>query len=144
MATAHVENGIARIVDSARAGLIGVSSLAAGADQMFAGKVLQAGGTLHLIIPSRGYEATFDNRRDLDNFLSLSRRASRIEMLEYPEPSEEAFLAAGRRVVDTCDVLVAVWDGQPAKGLGGTADIVQYARRQGISVEVVWPVGVAR
>jgi hypothetical protein len=33
-------------------------------------------------------------------------------------------------VADQCDALVAVWDGQPARGRGGTADIVAYARKK--------------
>ena len=37
----------------------------------------------------------------------------------------------GRYVLDRCDVLVAVWDGQPARGRGGTADIVAMARHCG-------------
>lgn len=144
LATVHVESGIAKIVGSSGASLIGVSSLAAGADQMFARKVLEVGGALHVIIPCRGYENTFDNPGDLENFVSLSGLASRIETLKYPEPSEEAFLQAGRRIVDNSDVLVAVWDGRAARGVGGTADIVAYARLQGVKVEVVWPAGVAR
>jgi hypothetical protein len=40
--------------------------------------------------------------------------------------------------------LVAVWDGQPAAGKGGTADIVDYARRHGIEVRIVWPPGTSR
>jgi hypothetical protein len=29
-------------------------------------------------------------------------------------------------------VLLAVWDGRPARGLGGTGDVVARARRQGL------------
>jgi hypothetical protein len=38
---------------------------------------------------------------------------------------------AGRVVVDRSSVLVAAWDGQPSRGLGGTADVVAYARERG-------------
>ena len=31
-------------------------------------------------------------------------------------------------MVDRCDALNAVWDGQPTGGRDGTAEIVQYAR----------------
>ncbi len=33
----------------------------------------------------------------------------------------------GLVVVERCDLLLAIWDGHPAHGLGGTADIVAYA-----------------
>jgi len=39
---------------------------------------------------------------------------------------------------------VAVWDGKPARGVGGTADIVSYARQKGVPVAVLWPDGAAR
>jgi hypothetical protein len=46
--------------------------------------------------------------------------------------------------VDRSSVLVAVWDGQPARGLGGTADVVAYARQRGVPMEVIWPRGATR
>ncbi|MCA1708813.1 MAG: hypothetical protein LC808_38260, partial [Actinobacteria bacterium] len=62
----------------------------------------------------------------------------------YDSPSEDAFFAAGRRVVDLSDVVVAVWDGMEAKGKGGTGDVVTYARDNGIPVVVAWPKGMSR
>jgi hypothetical protein len=51
----------------------------------------------------------------------------------------------GRAVGDRSNVLVAVWDGQPARGLGGTADVVvAYARERGVLVQVIWPEGATR
>jgi hypothetical protein len=45
-----------------------------------------------------------------------------------PQPTRElAYLAAGVRVVELADVLFAVWDGKPARGTGGTAEIVERA-----------------
>ncbi|MGV9675297.1 hypothetical protein ACWDSJ_08460 [Nocardia sp. NPDC003482] len=35
-------------------------------------------------------------------------------------------------------------DGKPARGYGGTADVVEAARRQGLPVTVVWPEGAER
>ncbi len=43
---------------------------------------------------------------------------------------EEAYLAAGRYVLDHCDVLVAVWDGSAAQGKGGTGEIASLARQR--------------
>jgi len=42
---------------------------------------------------------------------------------------EESYYQAGRWIVDHCDWMVAVWNGLPSRGRGGTADIVAYARR---------------
>ena len=132
---------ILRDVDSP---LQAFTSLAAGADQLVATELLRAGGHLHVILPSRDYERTFAAGDDLACFRSLLRAARAVTRLDYAEPSEEAFLAAGKSVVDNCEVLIAVWDGKPARGLGGTADIVRYARDNRKAVSVVWPVGVSR
>jgi hypothetical protein len=121
-----------------------VTSLAAGADQLVAAELLRAGGRLHVILPSRDYEQTFAAGEDLACFRSLLKAAVAVTRLDYAEPSEEAFLAAGKSVVDNCEVLVAVWDGKPARGLGGTADVVRYARETGKAVSIVWPDYVRR
>ncbi|OZE81418.1 hypothetical protein CH298_27065 [Rhodococcoides fascians] len=123
---------------------VAVSSLAAGADQRFAEDVVARGGALHVVLPSSNYESSFDHPDDLDRYKTLLSRASRVETLDFAEPAESAYLAAGQRVVDLCDVLVAVWDGLPAQGKGGTADIVSYARSIGKMVNVIWPTGVRR
>jgi hypothetical protein len=120
------------------------TSLAAGADQLVAKELLRAGGRLHVIVPSRHYEETFTADDDLACFRSLLEAADAVTELDYAEPSEEAFLAAGKSVVDSCDRLIAVWDGKPARGVGGTADVVGYARRTGKAVSVVWPGGTHR
>lgn len=123
---------------------VGASSLAAGADQEFAENVAGLGGELRVVLPSANYESSFEQESDLRQFKALLSQASEVETLDFPEPSEDAYLAAGRRVVDLCDVLVAVWDGLPAQGKGGTADVVAYARSVGKPVTVIWPSGVER
>jgi hypothetical protein len=64
--------------------------------------------------------------------------------LEHTESTEEAHMDAGKVVVDRSSVLLAVWDGQPSRGLGGTADVVAYARQRGVPVTVIWPEGASR
>lgn len=123
---------------------VGVSSLAVGADQRFAEAVVRQGGELLVVLPSDDYESSFQTEEDRGRFEKLLAVATEVEQLDYPQPSEEAYLAAGRRVVDLCDVLVAVWDGLPAQGKGGTADITAYARSVGKPVTVIWPTGVQR
>jgi hypothetical protein len=136
-------SGIGGVLRSHRGELMGVCSLAVGADQLFAQAVLDAGGTLHVVIPCERYDETF-GRADLVRFRELLGSAAQVETLANPEPTEKAFLNAGYRVVDLCDLLVAVWDGEPARGLGGTADVLDYARSAGRETVIVWPPGVTR
>lgn len=139
-----VVDAVREILDRAAPPLSAATSLAAGADQLVAAELLHAGGLLHVIVPSRSYELTFDTNEDLASFRSLLEAAQTVITLDYREPSEEAFLAAGRRVVDACETLIAIWDGKAARGLGGTADVVRYARDTGKAVTIVWPDGISR
>jgi hypothetical protein len=42
------------------------------------------------------------------------------------------------------EVLLAVWDGTPSQGVGGTADVVAFAGERGVPTAVVWPPGSRR
>ena len=50
-----------------------------------------------------------------------------------------AFEAAGLTTLAQSDILVAVWDGKPADGRGGTGQIVEEAARRGAPIIVVDP-----
>lgn len=124
--------------------LVGYTSLAAGADQIFALSVLAAGGTLHTVIPARDYASTFAETRERKAFEALLGMSdSRID-LPFDQSSEEAFMAAGQFISDHSKLLFAVWDGAPAGGLGGTADVVKYAETHGRNVIIIWPDGSSR
>jgi hypothetical protein len=124
--------------------LHGVSNLADGADQLFASHVLAAGGTLEVVLPCEGYAGSLIADESRTRFEDLRRAAATVVTMPYPEPSDEAFLAAGQELVDRCDHLFALWDGQPARGMGGTADVVTYAKTRGRPVTVLWVTGVVR
>jgi len=123
--------------------LVGVSCLCDGADQLFAHAVLDRGGTLHVVVPAEEYRDSLPPEAQ-PRYDDLISQAARVERLPFKESTEAAHLAGGNAVVERSDLLIAVWDGAPARGLGGTADIVAYARRRGIPVEVVWPPGSSR
>jgi hypothetical protein len=115
-----------------------VSALADGADQIFARAVLDTGGQLEAIVPATRYRdglpeaahATYD---------ALLSAASKVDRLSYTESTEEAHMPASRTMLDKADRLFAVWDGKPARGHGGTADVVAEARQRRIPVTVIWP-----
>ena len=62
----------------------------------------------------------------------------------YIESTEQAHMAASQAMLASADRLYAVWDGQPARGYGGTADVVAEAEKRGIPVTVIWPEGAVR
>lgn len=143
-AVSFVKEGIKRVLNRFDGLFIGVTALAAGADQLFAKEVLRLGGNLHVVIASQDYETSFETSEALRLFNCLVKQADVVETLEHDHPSEDAYLEAGHRVVELSHVLIAVWDGLPARGKGGTADAVRYAREHGKEVIVVWPPGVSR
>lgn len=116
------------------------SSLAIGADQEFASAALEHGARLHAIVPCCGYEGTFKTLGDLSRYKYLISKASSVDLLDYSQPSEEAFMAAGKKIVDKVDLLIAVWNGEEAAGTGGTDDAVAYALSRGTPVRHINPV----
>lgn len=141
---AYITGEIERALHQYGMDFVGVSSLAVGADQLFAKAVIQVGGQLHVVIPCRHYESTFIDQAALDTFATLLNEAKRVETLDFEQPSEDAFLSAGQRVVELSDSVFAIWDGKAAKGRGGTADIVQFAKDLGKELVVIWPSGMSR
>lgn len=124
--------------------VLGVSSLAEGADQLFAEHVLEAGGRLEVVEPCVDYSRSFPTATARRRYEGLVRAATKIITLPYPGPGQEAYLAAGLVVVERCDHLYAVWDGLATRGLGGTGDIVRYAAARKRSHTILWPTGLIR
>ncbi|MER5611587.1 hypothetical protein [Streptomyces sp. NPDC002215] len=143
-AHAHVLAGLRAALCGHEGTLEALSSLAVGADQLFADLALARGADLTVVIPSGDYESCFEDAAELARYRALKDRAVREVRLDYPHSTDEAYYAAGAYIADHCDRLLAVWDGRPARGLGGTGDIVTYARSLGRPVTVIWREGVER
>ena len=111
---------------SGKAQLLGFTSLAVGTDQIFAEAVLHKNGKLTAVIPIEGYVSYFegDARARYERLLA----SASVVTLRSTKSDEQAFLDAGKWIVREVDYLIAVWDGEPAEGAGGTGDIVDYAR----------------
>ncbi len=103
------------------------SSLAVGADQVFAAAALNMNIPVLAVLPLYAYEQLFTGQ-ELTRYHDLLARCEHIVLDRAGGNPEQAFLEAGRYIVDHSDVLIAVWDGGPSEGLGGTADIVDYAK----------------
>jgi hypothetical protein len=123
--------------------VVGVSNLADGADQLFAQAVLDAGGQLDVIIPAARYRDGLPESAHAA-YDALLSRASSVRRLDRVESTEEAHMEASNAMLDRAERLFAVWDGKPARGYGGTADVVAEARNRGIPVTVIWPEGASR
>jgi hypothetical protein len=123
--------------------VIALSCLADGPDQIFARAALDHGGTIEAVVPADQYRDGLpeDAHAEYD---ALMTHATKVHHMPFTESDSEAHMAASRHMVDHSDELWAVWDGQPARGYGGTADVVGYARGKGAPVRIIWPDGATR
>jgi hypothetical protein len=122
----------------------GITCLAKGADQIFATVILTLRGTFEVVLPAHDYHESMVHAEDGERFTQLLARASRVETMPFDRSSRAAYLAASEEMLDRCDVLLAVWDGNPSRDVGDTADIVRKARERDVPVEVLWPDGAVR
>ena len=95
---------------------------------------------LTVIVPFADYEAKFAAGTDRDSYNRLLAQASAVEVLKGSGSNREAYFKAGKQVVNRSELLIAVWDGKLAAGLGGTADAVDYARQCGKHIVHLNPV----
>src|SRR6185437_16614350 len=122
--------------------ILGVTCLAAGADQLFAQTVRDAGGAYEVILPAADYRAVVphDERPQFDELLA----GARVVVYAAESSGAEAYVAANHLLLDRIDRLVAVWDGLPCADAASTAAVVSAARGRGLEPTVIWPAGAAR
>ncbi|MCI2416855.1 hypothetical protein MOQ72_05410 [Saccharopolyspora sp. K220] len=124
--------------------LTGVSCLARGADQIFARVVLDAGGSLEVVLPAADYRERKVKPDNTAEFDELIGKATTVHTMPFAKSNSDAYMAASEHILGSVDAMIAVWDGQPAGGHGGTGDVVQAARERSVPVTVVWPDGAER
>jgi hypothetical protein len=124
--------------------LVGVTCLARGADQVFARVVLDLGGSIEVVLPAADYRDRQVMPENVAEFDELLGKAAAVRTMPFPESGPAAYMAASEYVLSAVESVIAVWDGGPSGGYGGTADVVDAARAQEILVTVVWPDGAAR
>ena len=121
----------------------GLSCLADGADQIFARAVLDLGGDIEAVVPAEQYRNGLPAHAH-GEYDRLLAKAVAVHRLPFTESTSEAHMAASELMIGEADELFAVWDCKPARGDGGTADVVAYARERGLPVRVIWPDGARR
>ena len=144
----EVPDTAARSLADALAGLrsqvpgewIGVSSAAVGSDLLFARCVLDLGMPWRAVLPLPQAEFQKDFSPDeWQRVEALLVGAESVTVIGGSDVREEAYLDCGIEIVNACDVLVALWDGEPARGRGGTAEVVAFARECGKPLVIIDP-----
>jgi hypothetical protein len=129
-----------------------VTPLAEGADRLVAEMVLKRpDAKIEVVLPLtvEDYLEDFEtpaSRAEFKRMVALARRpislretslAADFASDEQLESRKDAYDDVGRYVVRHCDVLLALWDGEDARGRGGTAEVVAHARSVGRPVVVI-------
>lgn len=117
---------------------LALSSLAEGADLLFARTALQVGIGWEAVLPLPPAEFRVDFApevwREVESLLS---EAEHVRVIGERTARDDAYLDCGMETVNHCDVLLAVWDGERSRGRGGTAEIVGYARAMSRPVIII-------
>jgi nucleoside 2-deoxyribosyltransferase len=133
-----IKDALADLRREAPGDWIGLSSVAAGSDQLFVQQIFDQGLSWHAILPlPRGqfqHDFTPDAWSVAEGFLA---RADHVRVIGESSSREDGYLDCGMETVNDADVLIALWDGLPARGKGGTAEVVDYATALGKPVLII-------
>jgi hypothetical protein len=112
--------------------LYGICSAAAGGDQLFAESCLELNIPLRILLPrpAEQFRADFDEA-SWQRTVRIMENAISVEVTGRQEAQNEQYYDCGIQTVAESQLLVALWDGQPSRGFGGTQEIVSYARKTG-------------
>ena len=126
--TRAIEEALGELRREAPGDWIGLSSVATGSDQLFVERVLRLGMSRHAILPMPRLQFSQDfTPGDWDTAEQYLTRADHVTVIGENGSREDGYLDCGMETVNESDVLIALWDGLPARGKGGTAEIVDYA-----------------
>jgi hypothetical protein len=118
-----------------------LSPLAEGADRIIAERALAIDGTKLIAVlplPVERYQEDFRSPTSMKEFQGLLELADEIIELPPINNREESYRNVGKYLVAHIDVLIAIWDGQPARGPGGTAEVVASARDRNLPVAWIY------
>ena len=105
-----------------------ISALAEGADRLVANCALNLGWQLCTVLPltQDDYETDFRDDASVAEFRELLSRSTWVKVIAPKHHLRPAcYHELGLWLSQQAQVLIALWDGQPAKGPGGTADVVR-------------------
>lgn len=116
-----------------------VSAVAEGVDRIVAEAARARGFELQIVLPfgRDDYAQDFATPHSRAQYEALLAAAATVLELDGTRAAADAaYEAVGRMVAAQCDVLLAIWDGEPPRGKGGTAQIVAEAAR--LEIPVIW------
>ena len=124
-------------IDKVPGVVYGVTSAAAGGDLLFAETCIELNLPIRVFLPLPKERFREDlDAADWNRAECVFKNALSVEVTGAGEKLSERYYECGIETVQQSRLLIALWDGEPSQGLGGTADMVHFAREQGRPV--IW------
>lgn len=109
--------------------------LASGSDQLAAQSARANEFQMRALLPFTVEEYQRDFRgEELALFNEHLNDADTVMALPGDRSAQDGYVLVGKAVIATSDVIIAIWDGEPANGPGGTAHVVELALRESVPV----------
>ncbi len=130
-----IRNFLARQKESHQGIVYGVSSAASGGDQIFAESCIELGIPIRILLPRPApqFRSDFDEA-SWQRTQRILNAAISVETVTGSEDQNEQYYDCGVRTVSDCQLLIALWNGLPSRGAGGTEEMIDYARKIGYPV----------
>lgn len=119
--------------------VMGVSSAAAGADLLFLETCADLGLRTVVLLPfgPERFREDFENEEDWEKSRNLTKAALWSEVVPGNEEAPAAYHVVARMLLEVADRMLFAWNGQPARGIGGTGETVAEAADWGIPSRVI-------
>jgi hypothetical protein len=131
--------GLCGFCENADGVVVGRASAAAGADLIFLECCRDLGLAYSVVLPfpKDRFRLDFDDDAEWTRAEGLMAAASNTEVAPGNEVAPEAYHLAAREILDVADAMLFFWDGQPARGIGGTAETLAEARERKMPLRVI-------
>jgi hypothetical protein len=137
-AAAAIARALASLCKEMPGEWVALSSIAGGADQLFVQQARALGLSWHAILPlSRAEFARDFTQAEWAAVEEALAAADHVRVIAATGDRKDSYFDCGVETANGADVLLVVWDAEPARGKGGTADVVEYARSIGKPVMIV-------
>jgi hypothetical protein len=140
---AAVEASIRAAIESFRkqvdGEVMGRASAASGADVLFLEACRDTGLAYSVVLPfaEERFREDFDSETEWARSKALIDGAASVEIAPGHEGAPEAYHLAAREILDVADAMLFVWDGKPARGIGGTEETIADSRERRVPHQII-------
>jgi len=128
-------------LSSGRKDILILSSLADGADMLCLKIANELKIPYKVLLPDENFKEEITNKTDYDDLIKNA-----VKIFTIPPITDDKYFNVSKYIVDNCNVLVALWDGnktptEDADGkpinVGGTYDSIKYAKKCDRDIQII-------